>query len=144
MSNAKDPVTIKGQFKIIDIETGQVLYENHNLIVNVGKERLAEVLISGTTQITEIGVGSDNTPPSPTQTDLISPILWKSISEKLTVGSTAYFRTTFGLSEANGTWREIGIRANTSTNRLIARQVITDFSKTTSNSVQVEWALTVV
>jgi len=140
-----ESVQIKGYIKIIDYYTGKLLWENQNLIVNVGKQRLAEI-ISGTTStaITEIGVGSNNTPPSTTQTDLLSPILWKTINEKTVSGASAIYRTYFLVGDANGTWRELGIRANTASNRLIARQVISDFTKTSSQAVIVEWTLTFI
>lgn len=143
--NHNESIQIKGYIRIIDYYTGKVIWENHNLVVNVGKQRLAEI-ISGTTStsITEIGVGSNNTPPNATQTDLLSPILWKNINERSVSGASAIYRTYFLVGDANGTWRELGIRANTTSNRLIARQVISDFTKTSSQAVIVEWTLTFI
>ncbi|MEM4394703.1 MAG: hypothetical protein QXK74_07470 [Candidatus Nitrosocaldaceae archaeon] len=138
-------IHIKGHFVIRDAITHHIYYKSDNLIVNTGKERLAEIILpSGGAMISQIGVGSNNTPPAVNQTNLLSPILWKDVDERSVYGATATFRTYFLSNEANGTWREVGIRANTSNNFLIARQVIPDLTKTNTMTVLVEWSLTFI
>lgn len=140
-----ESLRIIGHVKIIDMKTHEILWENHNLITSSGKDRLAEV-ISGAipTVITQIGVGSNNTPPSSNQTDLLSPIQWKDIDERSVSGPSATYRTYFLTGDGNGIWRELGLRTNASSNRLIARQTIADFTKNSSMAVIVEWTLTFI
>lgn len=140
-----ESLKVIGHIRIIDIETHRILWEHHNLITDSGKDRLAEIVSGATaTVVTQIGVGSNNTPPNSNQTDLLSPILWKDIDERSVSGHSATYRTYFLTGDANGTWRELGIRANTSSNRLIARQTIADFTKNSSMAVIVEWTLTFI
>lgn len=126
-----------------------------NLIVNVGKDsilkRLGGTGLSGHGEAGSIGVGDNATAVSSSNTDLIATTnkLWKSIvsTDKTYIRPTLYLSATFGFSDANWTWNEIGLCDNQFANPaagalLWARQIDgTPLVKDTSKRAIVEWQL---
>ena len=139
----EDDIKISGKVRVVGYDRdGNIVYEyeTHNLVVDVGKQNIIDILIgasSGT--IYQIGVGSDGTAVSASDTDLISLIMWHDYTERFRNGFELHVTAYFSGSEANGTWQELGLR--TSDAKFIARAVITSWSKTSSYSSTVEWIL---
>ena len=142
----RNDLKVYGHVTIVirDLE-GNVVRVMHarNLIVDVGKQVMIDILLgTDTSTIGQIGVGSDGTAPASTDTDLLAPILWKNHTDRWRVNNELHVNAFFSGNEANGTWREVGLRSYS--NVLVARTTITDWVKTSSYTATVEWTLTFV
>jgi hypothetical protein len=151
MNSNHDGIKIVGEIVIYD-KNGNIVTTAKNLIVDIGKTALAQILhqTSSTTpflQIAQIGVGDSSTAPASNQTDLLgSNKLWQNIASRTYVGNTAYFSANFDYSTANFTWREVGLRAyDGSSSKMISRLVLpSPINKTSTVYYTVEYRLTVV
>jgi len=148
---SSDSIKIVGEITIYD-QNGNVVATAKNLIVDIGKTALAQILhqTSSTTpflQITQIGVGDSSTAPASNQTDLLgSNKFWQNIVSRTYVGNTAYFSANFDYSTANFTWHEVGLRAyDGSTYKMISRLILSPpINKTSSVYYTVEYRLSIV
>lgn len=107
-------MTGEAEFTFRNVKTGEVETIIHrNLVVNGGKEAIADVMRGNTTnsrgQISYCGLGTGTTGVAPTQTTLTTEIYRKKISTRTRSGQTAIFTTFFNTSEGNGTLREAGL-----------------------------------
>lgn len=98
------PNACRGEFHIEVWRKGKPVKElhDHNLVVNVGRERLAR-LAAGLSQnhITQIGVGSGTTVEEETDTELQEQQLFP-LSDVSVDGRDAKFEFIIGENEANG------------------------------------------
>jgi hypothetical protein len=146
-----DGIKIVGEITIYD-QNGNIVATAKNLIVDVGKTALAQILqqTSSTTpflQIAQIGVGNSSTAPAANQTDLLGTNkVWQNITSRTYVSNTAYFSANFDYSTANFVWNEVGLRAyDGSSYKLISRLVLSSpITKTSSVYYTVEYRLTIV
>jgi hypothetical protein len=146
-----DSIQIRGEIVIYD-KNGNVVATAKNLIVDIGKTALAQILhqTSSTSPflfIAQIGVGDSSTAPASNQTDLLGTNkFWQTISARTYVGATAYFSANFDYPTANFTWREVGLRAYDGSNyKMISRLVLSSpINKTSSVYYTVEYRLTIV
>jgi hypothetical protein len=151
MDSNNDGIKIVGEITIYD-EHGNVVTTAKNLIVDVGKTALAQILqqtasSSPFLRIAQIGVGDSSTAPASNQTDLLGTNkVWQDISSRTFVSNTAYFSANFDYSTANFTWREVGLRAYDGTSyRMISRLTLSSpVNKTSSTYFTVEYRLTIV
>lgn len=136
-----------------------------NQIVNTGRQALVELLAPGVTdqyerQLWCISAGTSNTPPTISDTTLISKV-WDhaftagEITQVISPPNTfeILISVTMGVGENNGeTLREAGIYtrgdndvpASSTTRVLYARQVHPDIVKTASMTIDYEWRLGVL
>lgn len=146
---------IKGHITITKIyENGcrEVVFDDHNLIVDSGLSALSQLIGQTVATPTDlkfdrIRIGTDSTPPAATQTDIIAPLL--NDSEQListvteNVSSTpglTEFIATLGTAQGNGeTLREVGLF--TSNGTMIARQVYGDIVKSSTFAVEYTWRI---
>jgi hypothetical protein len=151
MNSESESIQINGEIVIRD-EHGNIVATAKNLIVDVGKTALAQILQQTSSSspflyIAQIGVGDSSTAPASNQTDLLGTNkFWQNISSRTSVSSTAYFSANFDYSTANFTWREVGLRAyNGSSYQLISRLVLSSaIAKTSTVYYTVEYRLTIV
>jgi hypothetical protein len=151
MSSNNDGIKIIGEITIYD-QNGNIVATAKNLIVDVGKSALAQILHQTSSSspflhIAQIGVGNSSTAPASNQTDLLGTSkVWQNISSRTYVSNTAYFSANFDYSTANFTWNEVGLRAyDGSTYKMISRLVLpSPINKTSSVYYTVEYRLTVV
>jgi len=141
---------LKGTVKISvrEAESGAILETRlvENLVVNVGKQHVADLLIgASTTSFNFCGVGSSNQQPSPQDTDLIQPIGRKQVTDRFRTANKATFSTFFSSQEFNGTWRECGLFTAQTGGVMLARAVFTpEIVKDQSKTVTVDWDIEVV
>jgi hypothetical protein len=103
-----------------------------NVALNVGLQYLIDCIcgIGSTTKWdnsnARLGVGSDATAASPSQTDLIDATpTWKAMdtSYPQRSGQTAEWRATFGSGDANEAWNEYAVDNGASAHKLLNRKV---------------------
>ena len=98
------PKTCRGEFFIEILKNGKPIddFHNHNLVVNLGRERLAQ-LAAGLSRnhITQIGVGTGTEIETETDTELQDQLLLP-LSNVSVDGRDAKFEFIIGENEANG------------------------------------------
>lgn len=127
--------------------TNELVYESpkvKNLIVNNGKNLALDRLfgLSAAVAITSVGVGTDSTAASVTQTQLNPTVTGSVLLQTADAGTarasqTVTIASTFGTGVANFTWNEAGLfNGNTNgTSTMFNRTVIGPFTKTSSVSI---------
>ena len=146
----KSELKIKGRVKatIRDASTNRILEERitENLIVNVGKRHIADLLIGAAqSSFRFCGVGSSNQQPSPSDTDLIQPIQpRKQVTDRFRTASTATFSTFFSSQDNKGVWRECGLFTDQTEGVMLARALFTpEIVKDESKTVTLDWDIEV-
>ena len=117
-----------------------------NLVVTAGKSYICDLLIgSATESFAYCGVGASAQPPSPSDTDLVSPIgSRKEVTDRFRVGSTATFSTFFSSQDNNGVWREAGLFTRANGGVMLARAVFpTPLIKDETKTVTLDWDIEV-
>lgn len=149
---------IKGHVKIEHkTKDGVKITEVNNLILTDGFEIVADLLVgSGGTQInpsqpviTIIAAGSNNTAPSISDTDVITPIVTGG-DRAATINSQpssglGRFVAQFGAGVATGTWRELALadtNAAKGARKCFSRVVFGDIIKSALDVITVTWELT--
>jgi len=118
----------------------------NNLVVTAGKSYICDLLIGAATEgFTYCGVGASGQTPSPSDTDLLSPIgPRRRVTDRFKVGSTATFSTFFGSQDNNGTWREAGLFTSASGGVMLSRAVFpTPLVKDEAKTVTLDWDIEV-
>jgi len=142
---------IKGNVKLTTENklTNEVQIEEvHNVSCNVGMQSLASRLVGANRgQVTYLAVGTSTTTPSAVNTKLGAETERKQISVRSSSGDTAYFRTFFNTSEANGEIKEIGLFGDEASGEkdsgvLFARASVNK-TKTNSETLTIDWSLTI-
>lgn len=140
--------TIKGigevTMTVIDGATGNVLdcWVNKNLVVNLGLTNLTKLLAGDTTgkKITKIGVGTNGTNPTATDTALTGAFTKAISGYNLITQTTVEFEVTIDTTEANGmTIREGGLYNESDV--LFSRVVRSALSKTSAIAVNIKWKI---
>lgn len=141
----EDQLSLRGEVAITahDADGNEVYsFSKNNLIVMLGRQNLAQFLITGDTnrRITTVGYGTDGTAPASGDTGLTGTF------SKAIAGSTSpaanQVQFLFGLlgSENNGmTIRELGLF--TAAGVLFARLVITPFNKVAGITLSGTWKI---
>lgn len=116
--------------------------EGDNLVVTVGKQMILDRLfgLSGVGAMTRIGVGTSNTAAAVGNTSLTAGVFKVYDATPTRSSLTVTCITTFGTSEANIVWAELGMDNGTTLLNRIAP--IGPFTKTTAVSIVVTVTLT--
>ena len=121
---------------------GSEVFEG-NVALNVGLQYLIEVVcgIGATTKWdnanARLGVGSDNTAESATQTDLLDATpTWKAMDATYPQRSdqTAEWRATFGSDDANEAWEEFAVDNGATAHKLLNRKATSKGTKSSGES----------
>ena len=132
--------------------TSTELYQNRflidkgkNLVVDMGLFQVLALMIgSSTASFSYCGVGSGTSTPIAGQTTLDTEIGRNPILFKSRTGLTAYFDTTFGENDKNGTWNETALFNSSSGGDMLCRRKFpTTFTKNTSKAAVVSWTITI-
>lgn len=146
--HATDGLSVTGRIHVEtrDAATGAIIPEetgwSDNIVVDVGLAQLAALIAqeSASTGF-EIGVGTSNTAPAGTQTDLLARVYKAAITHKSRSGAVITFKLYVDTASANGsTLVEAGLYHN---GVLIDRALITSVAKTASKTVTVSVELTI-
>lgn len=144
---------IKGavKFTFTDVRTGeQEIIHVLNVFCNSGKESIAERIARQTTtkgRITYFATGTGAGTPAASDTTLFTELFRKPISVVDVNSNVAHFTTYLSTSESNGTLTEVGLfgdnaSATANSGVLYAHTDITK-TKTTNDTLTVEWAITI-
>ncbi len=117
-----------------------------NLVVTAGKSYICDLLIGAATEgFAYCGVGASSQTPSPSDTDLVSPIgPRKQVTDRFRVGCTATFSTFFSSQDNNGTWCEAGLFTSESGGVMLSRAVFpTPLIKDETKTVTLDWDIEV-
>ncbi|MEO0166605.1 MAG: hypothetical protein ABIL39_10770 [candidate division WOR-3 bacterium] len=141
ISSTKDSIGFKTKWKIEKYENEMAKelnmpYEisefDGNIALNEGINALWTLVCGGSetpfnNTNAQLGVGSDNTSESATQTDLLdSTPTWKGMDSgypQYGSNQKVVFRSTFGANEANEAWNEFSVRNGASANKNLNRKV---------------------
>lgn len=131
-----------------DARTGERLSETvtDNLVVNVGKNQVANLIAGGnTTSFNFIGVGVNSTAPVVAQTDLIGPVAVNQVNERFTSSNIAIFNAFFSSSQANnGSLSECTLSSAQSAGTILSRALFSQqINKTSLTTLTIQWQITV-
>ncbi|MCM8804263.1 MAG: hypothetical protein NC833_03295 [Candidatus Omnitrophica bacterium] len=115
-----------------------------NMVMNKGLEFITSKLNDSNKKIKWCILGTDNTPPQPTQSSLISPdpSTFILITEKYNFQNKISFNTFYSTTEANGVWQEAGLMAEgEEENILFARITFPPLTKTNQQTLTIIWDL---
>ena len=114
---------------------------NHNLVVDDGLNLVATLLSGSGTAPTRMAIGSDNTPPDPSDTALGSELARVAFTSATVTDNTIVWVGTFGPGVGTGTVQEAGIFNASSGGTLLARITHGAFAKGASDTLTITWTL---
>lgn len=130
--------------------SGRVTARHHvaNLVVNSGRIHLARLLTAETTSTPNyLELGTGTATPQASDTTLTTPVAatWHAIDVRGTyLDYYAQYEIQYGLTEAVGTWKEIGLWAGATTTAgsgtLIAKTLV-NWNKSTGQTASVTWRI---
>lgn len=149
----KEIASLKGHyiFTLRDIYTGEVqVFEYDNIIPLVGRTMIANNLTAGVPdnamRLNKAAVGSGTNAPANSDTQLQTEVYRNDLASRSNVNNIAYATAYFNTTEVTGTFREAGIFSNGSaganTGVLVSRVAI-NITKTNTQTLTLEWALTI-
>jgi len=138
---------LNGKLKIVVFdENGNIKQEKNetNLIVNTGLNFMASRMKDATSDVmSHMGLGSNNTAPNATDTDL-GTLLGSRValtSTTVTDNEVEYIAT-FSAGEATGAVVEAGIFNAVSSGDMLCRTTFDVVNKSASDSIQITWTIT--
>ena len=140
----QDFIKITGVFHCKVFQNGVLIqeYTDKNLVVNAGKKKIADSLISGTIQkLTKIGLGTSNATPDVANTLLTDEFI-KDATTIVSITNGVELNWDVLTSEANGfTYREFGLMFEDKV--LLARKVGLTIAKNNTISITGKWTITI-
>lgn len=137
----RNGVICKGTVKGVDMKTGEVVFENHNMFVQLGLNELAKLVANqGGAVPTHIAVGTSNTPPSKADAALKGSELGRKAFEEVEVtDSSIKFSAVFLAGEATGVWEETGIFTTSEGGTIWSRAVTGTYTKKDKDEIRIFW-----
>lgn len=150
MINSMEGVKVQGSVQIYSATTNELLFEEHNLVVNTGLGHLLD-LLDGTTgtplALAKLALGTGTSASTSTMTVLESEGFRKNINQIKREELSIKTLTMLEMSEAIGTWTEAGLflsdatdSANTGT--LFSRVIFSpSVVKTDEDAIVIVWTI---
>jgi len=150
----KESVKVSGKLKITvrDIATGEVkrVYEYNNLNPLVMKSMIMNNLIedvpTNSMSINYVALGTGTNAPAAGNTQLQTETYRNIIASKTQDNNVGYITGFFSDLEVSGTFREIGLFSNATASAnsgVLVSRVAINVAKSTSESLTVDWTLTI-
>lgn len=150
----KDKVSLKGvyTFTIRDAKTGKIKRQItvENIIPTVGREMLANNLTAAsptnTPRVTHVALGSGTNAPANGDTTLQTETYRNAAASRTNVSNIAYITGFFSATETSGTYREVAIFCNgtgSADSGVLLSRVAVNITKTTSETLTIDWTLTI-
>lgn len=141
--NKKGGIKCRGSFEAFDMDTGKLLFSNHNMFTNGALERLAS-LIAGLQEypnLDVVKVGTSNAPVAGGQTVLQGSVLGTKQFDSIEAeGASVKFVASFLSGEATGVWEEVGVF---DTDDLMwSRSLTGTYTKKDLDKIEVHWTYT--
>jgi len=146
----ENDIKITGNVVIKNTDTGEILAENHNLVVTGGKTFLAKMLAkTETTGITYIALGTGQTAVQSTDYQLVNEIKRAQVAQTEQSGNKVTFSTFFSGTEVAvqtiiyecGLFGGSTATASANSGTMVARTLNT-FDNTNANNITCIWTLT--
>jgi len=154
MENAQEKVSLKGvyTFTIRDAETGKVkrVYRYENIVPTVGRTLIANNLTDTTPDnnpwVTHVALGTGTNAPANGDTTLQTETYRNAVASRTNASNIAYVTGFFSATETSGTFREAGIfcaATGTANSGVLLSRVAINVVKTTSETLTMDWTLTI-
>jgi len=141
---------LRGKVRVIvrDANTNEVLQvvEANNLIVDVGKSHICDLMIGDTTAyFNYCAVGSGTTAPTSADTALEAEITpRKTVTDSFRTANKATWSTFFGTADNNGTWNECGLFTASTGGVMLCRALFpSTITKDETKTITVDWEVTI-
>lgn len=122
----------------------EVVLDKKNLIVQVGKNYLANaVLSSATSPFTHMAVGTGTTAAALSDTALTSELARQAFTTASVTTNVATIVTTYAAGTATGAITEAGIFNASSSGTLLSHVVFSAINKGAADSLTITWTITV-
>lgn len=136
----KGGLRCRGSFQVFDKDTKELLFENHNMFMNLALEQIAKWIAGDSTVIvpTVVKVGTSNAEVAMGQTVLQGSILGsKALDSAEATGASVKFIASFLNGEATGLWEEVGLfDAN---DVMWSRSLTGTYTKKDLDKIEVHW-----
>lgn len=143
----KANIPLKGHYKftLTDINTGETeVFEYENVITAAYWEVIANNAVDPTPTssilLSTAVLGTGSNTPSTSDTSLQTQVYTNNLASKSNVTNVAYATAYFNATETSGTYREAGIKT---ADLVLASRVAINITKTTSQTMTMDWALTI-
>ena len=137
-----EKIRLKGSIKAVDLKTGKVVFENHNMFVQTGLNEIAKLVagVSGAAIPAYIAVGTSSTAPSLADIALKGTELGrKALTVDEVTSGTIKYSVTFAAGEATGAWEETGIFSAASAGIMFSRAVTGTYTKGSLDEIKIFW-----
>lgn len=153
-SNNKESVMLKGvyTFTIRDAVTGAVkrTHRYENIVPTVARQNIANNMTASSPAssllINKAALGTGTNTPANSDTQLQTETYRNDVASKTNSANVAYVTAFYSAAEVSGTFREIGLfaggTASANTGVLMSRVAI-NITKSTSETLTVDWTLTI-
>lgn len=148
MSKTNESIKLSGHVKLTLIDANGKIkqqYENHNLVVTIGKAYLTAFLATDPqtgTFAPYVGLGTGTAVPSPSDTDLQTPLPTRGRGALSSSTNTWTNNILFAPTVDTGDITEAGLFSASSGGTMFARQVFPVFHKDVSDTFLVNWTVT--
>lgn len=150
----KDKVTLKGvyNFTVRDAVTGEIkrTYYYENIIPTVGRQNIANNMTAAVPAssllINKAALGSGTNTPANTDTILQTETYRNDVASRTNSANIGYVTAFYNATEVSGTFREIGLFAGgtaTANTGVLMSRVAINITKSTSETLTVDWTLTI-
>ena len=149
-----DKVTLKGvyNFTIRDAITGEIkrTYYYENIVPTVGRQNIANNMTSASPTsvllVNKAALGTGTNTPANTDTTLQTETYRNDVASRTNAANIAYVTAFYSAVEVSGTFREIGLFAGgtaTANTGVLMSRVAINITKSTSETLTVDWTLTI-
>lgn len=139
-------IKLKGHYKFTleDVYTGEVeVYEYDNVVTSAFWTAIANNIVDPTPSsllVTTAVLGTGTNAPSISDTALQTQVYSNNLASKSNAANVVSITAYFNPTEVTGTFREAGIKTSDLT---LASRVAINITKTTSQTMTLEWTLTI-
>lgn len=142
-----DNISVNGNLnvKLLD-DSGSLKDERSikNLVVNLGKEHIADRMIANTTvSMSHMAVGSSNTSPSVSNTGLGTELARVALDSATRSNATITYSATYAAGVGTGTIAEAGIFNDSSAGTMLCRTSFNEVNKASGDTLVITWNVTV-
>jgi hypothetical protein len=122
----------------------EIVLEKKNLIVNTGKNFLANAVInSSTSPFTYMAIGTSSTAAAVGDTSLGSELVRQAFTSSSVASNVVTLVTTYAAGTGTGALTEAGIFNASSSGTLLSRIVFSAINKGSADSLTITWTITV-
>lgn len=145
--NLHSYITLTGKLHIEKFDENNNLVEAidvPNLVVSIGKEHVAERMVSDTeSKMSHMAIGSGLTVPATGNTTLGTELGRVSLLSSIRSGSNVTYTATFGAGVGTGAITEAGIFNDSASGSMLCRTTFPVITKDAAQTIAISWTVTV-